>query len=323
MELCAKEGESVFGYVRIDKPELKVREYEAYKGAYCGLCRSMGKCTGCMSRMTLSYDFTFLLIFRTVLTETETVAVRARCPVHPFRKQPMLARNEESEYVSCAAALLSYYKCKDDLADETGKRKLRARFFRPTAARMRKKVLKRYPKLAELDMRIADAMNRIAEEEKNAVPSADLYAALSGDLLGEIFAFGLSKEKERIARTVGRHVGKWIYLTDAYDDLPEDREKGRFNPYLLLWGREENAERNDDRREMIRIALLNELAEAEKAMDLLDFYGYPDFAGVLRNILYRGMPRTAEAVLAGKNINKTDKVSDQRTDQTDGKKGNV
>lgn len=304
----------MFGYVRIDKPELKVREYEMYKAAYCGLCRSMGKCTGCSSRMTLSYDFAFLLIFRIVLSGEKIETVTARCPAHPFRKKPMLKTSAESEYVSCAAALLTYYKCKDDLADERGTKKLRARALLPTAKRMRKRALRRHPTLSALDERIRAAMELISAEEVRAVRSVDRYAALSGELLSEIFAFGLPEDKARIARTVGRHVGKWIYLVDAYDDLDEDREKGRFNPYLLLWGQEINEEKSAERREIVRVALLNELAEAEKAIDLVDFYGYPDFDGVLRNILYGGMPRTAEAVLSGEKKDKT-----LRTDR---KKGN-
>ena len=297
----------MFGYIRIDKPELRVREYEAYRSAYCGLCRSMGKCTGCMSRMTLSYDFAFLLVFRTVLTGTKVETETARCFVHPTKKRPMLKNNPESEYVSCAAAILSYYKCRDDLFDERGRKKLRALLFRPTAGHMRRKALKKHPEIRALDDAVKDYMDRIAEEEKKAHCSVDLYAELSGDLLGEIFAFGLPEANARVARSVGRHVGKWIYLTDAYDDLKEDREKGRFNPYLLLWGDEETDEKRNERREMIRVALLNELAEAEKGMDLLDFYGYPDLEGVMKNILYRGMPRTAEAVLSGKIKEKKDR----------------
>ena len=85
-----EEERAMFGYVRIDKPELLVKEYEAYRGVYCGLCRSMGKCTGCLSRMTLSYDFTFLLVFRTAVTGTRPEFELRRCAAHPTKKRPML-----------------------------------------------------------------------------------------------------------------------------------------------------------------------------------------------------------------------------------------
>ncbi|MBO5270298.1 MAG: hypothetical protein J6B77_05905 [Clostridia bacterium] len=297
----------MFGYIRVDRPELKVREYEAYRGAYCGLCRAMGKCTGCASRMTLSYDFAFLLLLRLVLTETPCETEMKRCFVHPFHKRPTLKRNAQSDYVACAAAILSYYKCKDDLADETGKKKLRARFFSVTAASMRRRALKRDPALAALDGRIRDAMARISAAEREKTPSVDLYAELSGEMLAEIFSFGLDEAEARIARSIGRHIGKWVYLTDAYDDLREDSERERFNPYLVLWETDADAAVWEERREMIRVALLSELSEAENGVDLMDFSDYPDFCGVIRNILYRGMPKTADTVLSEENKQKNKK----------------
>ena len=285
----------MFGYVRIDKPELKVREYEAYHAAYCGLCRSMGKCTGCSSRMTLSYDFAFLLIFRTVLAGEEIRTVTSRCPVHPFRKKPMLATNAQSEYVSCAAALLTYYKCKDDLADERGRKQLRARALFGTAKRMRKRALRRIPELSLLDERINSAMEEIAEAEGSGERSVDRYAALSGELLSEIFAFGLPEDQARIAKAVGYHVGKWIYLVDAYDDLDEDREEGRFNPYLALFG-ELPSEKD---LENLRLSLTAQLMRGERAMLLIDEYTAPELKEILYNIMYLGLPNRAEKIIGG------------------------
>ncbi len=56
------------GYIRPLPSELKLREYRYYRGAYCGLCHAMGKCTGQCSRLTLSYDMTFLVLLRLALT---------------------------------------------------------------------------------------------------------------------------------------------------------------------------------------------------------------------------------------------------------------
>ena len=65
----------MYGYVRTHAPELKVRQQEYYRAVYCGLCRTMGKCTGQCSRMTLSYDFTFFALVRMALTG-ERIEVR-------------------------------------------------------------------------------------------------------------------------------------------------------------------------------------------------------------------------------------------------------
>ena len=52
--LCYSFG--MLGYVKIDKGELKVREYEVYCGYYCGICKSIGRRYGQLPRMALSYD---------------------------------------------------------------------------------------------------------------------------------------------------------------------------------------------------------------------------------------------------------------------------
>ena len=65
----------MFGYVKPYVPALTVAEYEAYRGAYCGLCRTMGHLTGQISRMTLNYDFAFLAIFRLAAFRTFSSAL--------------------------------------------------------------------------------------------------------------------------------------------------------------------------------------------------------------------------------------------------------
>ena len=75
----------MYGYLRIHAPELKVREQEYYRAVYCGLCRTMGKCTGQCSRMTLSYDFTLFALVRMALTGETAAFRRRRCMAHPTR----------------------------------------------------------------------------------------------------------------------------------------------------------------------------------------------------------------------------------------------
>ena len=59
-----QEGDNMFGYVTINKPELKIREFERYQGYYCGICRSLRKRYGISGQITLSYDMVFLAALR-------------------------------------------------------------------------------------------------------------------------------------------------------------------------------------------------------------------------------------------------------------------
>ncbi|MEG0712521.1 MAG: DUF5685 family protein, partial [Niameybacter sp.] len=50
----------MFGYVTPLKQELKVRELEAFKAYYCGLCSHIKKNFGQLPRMVLNYDLVAL-----------------------------------------------------------------------------------------------------------------------------------------------------------------------------------------------------------------------------------------------------------------------
>ena len=76
----------MFGYVRVDKPELKVKEYEMYKAVYCSLCKSLGKHYGILSRFTLSYDFTFLALLNMSLKDGCNIIEQKRCAFNPLKK---------------------------------------------------------------------------------------------------------------------------------------------------------------------------------------------------------------------------------------------
>ena len=76
-------------------------------------------------------------------------------------------------------------------------------------------------------------------------------------------------------------------------------EKGRYNPLACLYGDPSMTVLSDHKRQELKIALLNELTELERAFDLLDTADHPDLRGVLSNILYEGLPRQVERVLFG------------------------
>ncbi len=280
----------MFGYVRAAREELRVREYEYYRASYCGLCRSMGSCTGQCSRLTLSYDFAFLANVRMALCDTVPAFRRRRCIAHPLRRRMMMEPNEQLDYAADASAILAYEKCRDDVADERGRRRLRARlrcFFLKGAYR---RARKRYPDLAE---RVRAHLVRLGEKEKEQRPSVDEVAVIFGDLLADIVAEGLTGDRERLARSIGRQTGRFIYIIDAIDDLPEDAEKKRFNPFLLLYG----GPLDEAAKGGVQDALIGCLSDLEIAFDLIRSDGAPERSEVLRNILYLGMPATVRRVL--------------------------
>ena len=61
----------MFGYIYVNKGELKIREFEQYRAHYCGLCRRLYDSHGLTGRLTLNYDMTFLKILLENLYDPE------------------------------------------------------------------------------------------------------------------------------------------------------------------------------------------------------------------------------------------------------------
>ena len=283
----------MFGYVRTMDAELKVKEHELYRATYCGLCRSMGKCTGQCSRMTLNYDFVFLALTRYAISPCDLQFKARRCIAHPFKKRSSMERNEILDYCAQASAILNYQKVLDDLHDEKGAKKLRAMLLRPFVAHSRKKAIKKSPSLRELDASIASKLDELNALEKSEAVGVDVPAACFGEILGEIMSFGFEGTDKRISFELGKHIGAWIYVADALDDMREDAKKGRYNPLLKLYG---GRIPNEDELLLIYDATKNKLFAASDAFDLIDIDD-EGIKNILSNILYIGIPKkTAEII---------------------------
>ena len=297
----------MFGYVKTNNAELKVKEYELYRATYCGLCKSMGKCTGQCSRMTLNYDFVFLVLVRLALSEQKTDIKQKRCFVHPFKKRNCMANNPVLSYCAGASAILNYQKVVDDLNDENGARKLRARLALPFVAHSRKKAFKKDPLLKTLDESVSERLRELSSQEKNNSASVDIPANCFGKLLGEIMSFGFEGADARIAYELGRNIGAWIYIADAIDDMREDMEKGRYNPFIKLYdGKLPDAEQ----LESISYAIKNHLYGAEAAVDLIQTE-HEAIKNIIQNIIYLGIPERTDGIIKDYT---TEKSGKERTD---------
>ncbi len=280
----------MFGYIRTDVPEMRVRENEYYRAIYCGLCRAQGKCTGQCSRFTLNYDIVFLALLRLAVEGERVEIKRAPCIAHPFRKRAYVAYCEPLAYCSYAAAILTHGKVIDDIYDEKGLKKIKAAIIRPFSSYMRKRAIKQY---AELDKKVFDGLRRLSEIEKQGLSSVDIPADAFGDILADILSFGLCGNDEKIMRNIGRHIGRWIYIVDAADDLEDDIKNKRFNAFACLY----NGNIPSEDKEAISNSLRLELLSAEPAFDLIEYNELYDIEAIVSNIIYRGMPMVADKIL--------------------------
>lgn len=261
----------MFGYIIINKGELKFKEFDVYQGYYCGLCRVLKEKYGIKGQMTLSYDMTFLAMLLSDLYEPELTRGTTKCIVHPFEKHPTI-RTEFTEYAADMNILLTYYKCLDDWNDDRkADRKLLADMLCGPVCKIRNK----YPEKADLIRRTLDKMS---EKEKQKVRDVDEMSALFGEILGTIFSYRDDEWADELY-TIGNNLGRFIYIMDAYEDIEDDIKKNRYNPFIDDY-------RNPEFDEDIQKVLTKMMSECCKAFELLPIINDID---ILRNILYSGV----------------------------------
>ena len=272
----------MFGYITVNRPELKVKDLELYRSCYCGVCDELCRSYGRRGQILLSYDCTFLAILLTGLYEPgETVRLR-RCLVHPAVKHRE-TKSVCSSYAADMNVLLSYMKALDDWQDE---KKERARLLAHMLHGDYLKIREHYPRQERAVRRNIRLLS--AEEKKETgqlsreelLSRLDRVAGCSGRLLGEICVY---KEDiwARDLRELGFYLGKFIYLMDAYDDLEKDKKSGCFNILLPLLESDP-----DTFEETVKSLLLDMAACCCRAFERLPIVKDVD---ILRNVLYSGI----------------------------------
>lgn len=261
----------MFGYIIINKQEMKFKEFDLYRSYYCGFCQVLKKHYGKRGQLTLSYDLTFLILLLTSLYEADTEEGSCKCAAHPFEKHPTRL-NEFTDYAADMNLLLSYYKCEDDWLDE---KKISKKAMSGLLKKKAEAIEKRYPKKAEL---IRERMIRIHEGEYAGNDNIDEMAGYFGDIMAEIFA-ARRDEWEKELRRMGFYLGKFIYLMDAYEDVEKDEKSGNYNPFAKLFHTEEFEQTCEKILTMM-------MAECSRAFEKLPLLEYTE---ILRNILYSGV----------------------------------
>lgn len=261
----------MFGYITINAPELKIRDYQTYHSFYCGMCRSLKKKYGRFGQLALNYDLTFLAMLQTGLYEQPEEVDRRFCALHPTRKMEVCS-NLAVEYAADMTMLLAYFQYLDHWEDDGNAAYL------AEAAVLRKKVRKlsgQYPRQFGAVVRYVKLL-RLAQQKGES--DLDVIAGLTGTMLGEIFVMQEDEWSDTLRKT-GFFLGKFIYLMDAYEDLEKDEKKGSYNP-LSFWKEKEPFD------EWCRSILTYMMADCCREFERLPILLHVD---ILRNILYSGV----------------------------------
>lgn len=285
----------MFGYVRPWRDELKVRQNRDYEALYCGVCYALGKRHGFVARMFLNYDFTFLAM---LLDGSKPEFGRKGCPARLWCKKKSCVLSPGVDAAADAGTILSYWKLRDTVADSGWLKGLPARLLSRLLLRGYRRAAAARP---EFDGHVRRCLEELHELEAERCPSMDRTADTFARLLAAAAPPSGAESRDRAMEQLLYHVGRWIYLVDAWDDLEEDTRTGAYNPILARFpgGAEEG-------RETLRTTLRHSLNLASSAMALLELGHWRE---TVENVLYLGLPAVEELVFTGrwKAANHTDR----------------
>ena len=275
----------MFGYITIAPAGLSKDRQDRYRAMYCGLCRTLGKRFGPAGQMTLSYDVTFLYLLLSSLYEPEEQQGKERCVPHPVHSHPYVY-SAPADYCCDMNIALAYHKCMDDWQDD------RSPLGRAEAALLQKGydlVAARYPDKCRA---IESCLKELRQLEKSGTATLDAAANASAKMLGIVCRYQEDMWADELEQ-LGQALGRFIYLMDAYDDLPADKRKKRFNPLLPYEARE-------DYEAFVKESLTMLIGECTEIFEALPLVQDMD---ILRNILYAGCWTRYEQLQQKKNKN--------------------
>lgn len=263
----------MFGFLIADKGSLTAEDEKRYRAVYCGLCRELQSQYGFAARLSLTYDFAFLIIILESLFEPEKICSSGPCAAHPFKKIESSA-SEITSYAADMSMVMAYLKAEDDKRD--GDKVVIASAELALLQKKYGSVKLKYPEKCE---KISAALESLYEYEKSGSTEIDDCSDCFGKALGEVFAYGSSRWTECLYRC-GYLLGKFIYVYDACIDIERDIKQNSFNPFL---GRgEEGFPGEEEQRELLEMLLGDFVSELDKLPLVED-------TGLIKNIICSGV----------------------------------
>ena len=219
----------MFGKVKPFIPELKMKDYILFNQYYCGLCKSIKNNFGNFPRLSLSFDVTFLAILLDSLNDEINTSKKYYCIRHPINGTTAKLNNDVLDYCSFLNIYLSYFKLEDDIGDE----------FK-ISSKILKSILSKYIKanVWNIDLNYMNSeLKTLKEYEKKTEGlNLDIVSDPFSSLVGYISSLYFKDYPfENSLYSLGYSLGKWIYITDAYEDLHEDMKNSKFNPICSIF----------------------------------------------------------------------------------------
>ena len=279
----------MFGYVRPAADRLTEEQKGRFQAAYCGLCHTLGERYGLPGRMILNYDLTFLAM---LLSEGQDEQCRKGCVMHPLKGRTCTCGGEAFVLAADMSVILTWWQIQDGIADRGfwGGLKYRAASWMLRRAYRKARLLR--PAFDEGTQRHLQELSRLEEEKCPSIDAAaDTFAQLLSAAANEVE----EPVKRRVLAQLLYHLGRWIYLIDAADDLKKDAAAGSYNPLPMRYQLPGDTLTDTARQELAQ-TLDSSIRAMAAAFELWDFVQYDP---VIESTVYQGLYAVGTAVLDG------------------------
>ena len=190
------------------------------------------------------------------------------------------------------SVILTYWQLRDGVADHGFWGGLK---YRVASALLGRAYRKARQALPWFDRGARQQLDELSALERESCPTldepADAFARLLALAAGEI----AEEKRRRVTEQMLYHLGRWIYLTDAADDLRSDMKTGSYNPLALRFAPEDGRLRPADRQALAQ-TMDGSVQAMAAAFELWDFGVW---APILQVTFYQGLFQVGRAVLDG------------------------
>ena len=211
------------------------RAAACYRAHFCGLCNVLRSEYGLWSRFLINRDSTLLALLGSSLLE-EPLPTRERTCCNPLAQpKPLHQEGAVMQFVAAATMCGLAAKLQDDVADESGWRRLGSRW----GTRLTDGAVGRALGLLHAQDFPVSTVLCALREDVGARGDLKLAGQGTATAYGLLFAHcgkltGHGPSVMESLRRMGEALGLLIYSKDAWDDWRIDQVKGRFNPLSHL-----------------------------------------------------------------------------------------
>lgn len=280
----------MFGYIRPAKERLNAHDEELFQAVYCGLCHELGRKYGFSARFVLNFDFTFLAI---LLSEAGAPACTScRCIAHPCKARCVMAHTASLEVAADHSIVLAWWQLRDHIKDHG---LLKSLPYRLAALFLRSAYRKASRCVPEFDASVQRHLSDLAAREREHCASLDQAAEPFAALMADIAAVAPDDLHRRVMAEIFYHLGRWIYLVDAADDLKKDFEAGCYNPLRYRYGLTDGT-LDEKTQQEVALSLDLSVHRMASAYALLE---RGVWSNILDSIFYESLYGIGNAVLKG------------------------